>query len=140
MKNLNDINPSPSSLLPEKENINPAPTTGLNIIEITSTIPPNLLQIIDDLTRDLNDRKEINKNYDSYINNTDDEDEQDDISHSRKMVKNSEIYNNNNNSNSNIVFIDINDSFYFDLQKRNKRYSNKRNIASIIIFTSRNTN
>jgi len=62
-------------------------------MEINSTIPPNLLQIIDDLMRDLDNRNEINKNYDS--DNTD-EDKQDDISH--KVVKINEICNNNNDN------------------------------------------
>ena len=102
VKNLNDTNPSPSSTSPEEKSINPAPRTDPNIIDTTSIIPPNLLQIIDDLTKDLDDRNENNKNHDSFTNNTDDEDEQDSISHNREVIKNSEICNNNND--------DINDN------------------------------
>ena len=76
------INPSSPSPLSEEENINPASRTGPNIIEITSTSPLNPLQIIDDLTRNLDKHNKINKNYDSFINNTN-EDEQDDINHSK---------------------------------------------------------
>ena len=75
MKNLNDTNPSPPSPSPEEKSINPAPRTGPNIIDIRSIIPLNLLQIIDDLTKDLDDRNKNNKNHDSFTNNTDDEDE-----------------------------------------------------------------
>ena len=85
---------------PKEENINLVPKIDPNIREITSIIQP----ITDHKRSDerlRRNRNEINKNYDSY--NTDDEDEQNDISHSRK-IKNSEICNNDDiNDNKNNI-------------------------------------
>jgi len=55
VENLNDTNLSPSPPFPKEENINLVPKIDPNIREITSIILSNLLQIINDLTRDLDE-------------------------------------------------------------------------------------
>lgn len=71
----NNVNPTLSPLPEEDISLTSESQSNQNTTNITPSIPPNLLQIINDLTKDLDD--EYNKTNNASHNNTHDENTQD---------------------------------------------------------------